>query len=122
MRKVLSIFLLCFLISQTSCNSGNIIQGRVLDLWNKPVKNVEVGFVAYKSDKTGTSGGLKSKSITNEKGEFEITVGKTQKDENLGLVVRKEGYKQEIIKFTAEEIRKFDEVFRDYTIFLKKDE
>lgn len=88
---------------------------------NNPLKNAEVSFVAYKSDRTGMSGGVKFTSETNEKGEFEIPVEKTQKDEKLGLVVRKTGYKQTIIKFTAEEVRKFDKVFRDYNIFLEKE-
>ena len=93
-----------------------------MDMQNNPLENVEVSFAAYKSDKTGISGGVKAASRTNEKGEFEIPVGKTEKDEKLGLVVRKTGYKQTIVKFTAEEVRKFDKVFRDYNIFLEKDE
>jgi hypothetical protein len=122
MRKILPIILFCLLISQIACSSDGKIRGRVYDMQNKPLNDAEVTFISFKQDKNGVTPGQKVVSRTNEKGEFELQSGKTQKDEKLGLVVTKEGYKKEIISLTVEELRNFKEIFLDYNIFLKKNE
>jgi len=127
MRKILPIILFCLLISQLACSSPDgKVRGRVYDMQNKPLNDAEVVFVAFKQDRNGITPRQKVVSRTNEKGEFElqfeIQSEKTQKDEQIGLVVTKEGYQKDIINLTVEELRKFKEIFLDYNIFLKKNE